>query len=40
MSQAEDDIVLKLLHTADWHLGRRFRSFDDSGARTLSLARL
>lgn len=24
---AEDDVVLKLLHTADWHLGRRFPSF-------------
>ncbi|MEI9948328.1 MAG: DNA repair exonuclease [Pseudomonadota bacterium] len=23
----EDEIVLKLLHTADWHLGRRFPSF-------------
>lgn len=23
----EEDIVLKLLHTADWHLGRRFPSF-------------
>jgi DNA repair exonuclease SbcCD nuclease subunit len=26
---AEDDIVLKLLHTADWHLGRRFKNFSD-----------
>src|SRR5580692_9069548 len=25
----EDEIVLKLLHTADWHLGRRFKSFPD-----------
>ena len=24
---SEDDVVLKLLHTADWHLGRRFPSF-------------
>ena len=27
-----DDIVLKLLHTADWHLGRRFRRFPKNGA--------
>jgi len=26
-TQQEDDIVLRLLHTADWHLGRRFPSF-------------
>jgi len=26
---AEDDIVLKLLHTADWHLGLRFRNFTE-----------
>jgi DNA repair exonuclease SbcCD nuclease subunit len=36
----EDDIVLKLLHTADWHLGRRFRSFGEEQARKLSIARL
>ncbi|MEO8379956.1 MAG: DNA repair exonuclease [Acidobacteriota bacterium] len=35
----EDDIMLKLLHTADWHLGRRFRSFPDEGALKLSRAR-
>jgi DNA repair exonuclease SbcCD nuclease subunit len=34
----EDEIVLKLLHTADWHLGRRFRSFPDD--RKLTRARL
>jgi DNA repair exonuclease SbcCD nuclease subunit len=27
MNSQEDDVVLKLLHTADWHLGRRFPSF-------------
>lgn len=37
---AEDDIMLKLLHTADWHLGRRFRSFSEEGATKLSRARL
>lgn len=26
-TQPEEDLVLKLLHTADWHLGRRFPSF-------------
>jgi DNA repair exonuclease SbcCD nuclease subunit len=36
----EDDIVLKLLHTADWHLGRRFRSFREDQAIKLSRARL
>ncbi len=36
----EDDIVLKLLHTADWHLGRRFRAFPEEGARRLARARL
>lgn len=40
MSEGGEDIVLKLLHTADWHLGRRFRSFDEHGARVLSRARL
>jgi DNA repair exonuclease SbcCD nuclease subunit len=36
----EDDIMLRLLHTADWHLGRLFRSFPDEGALKLSRARL
>jgi DNA repair exonuclease SbcCD nuclease subunit len=36
----EDDIVLKLLHTADWHLGRRFRSFREDQALALSRSRL
>lgn len=39
-SAAEDDIVLKILHTADWHLGRRFSSFDADAQRRLSRARL
>lgn len=37
---AEDDIVLKLLHTADWHLGRRFRSFTEESEKKLTRARL
>jgi DNA repair exonuclease SbcCD nuclease subunit len=36
----EDDIVLKLLHTADWHLGRRFRSFGEEQEKKLTRARL
>ena len=39
-SGVEDDIVLKLLHTADWHLGRRFRSFGEEEERKLTRARL
>jgi len=37
---SEDDIMLKLLHTADWHLGRVFRNFPRDGALKLSRARL
>jgi DNA repair exonuclease SbcCD nuclease subunit len=36
----DDDIVLKLLHTADWHLGRRFRSFSEEQEKKLTRARL
>ena len=32
--------MLKLVHTADWHLGRTFRSFTDEGALKLGRARL
>jgi len=32
--------VLKLLHTADWHLGRRFKSFPDEAQKKLSRARM
>ncbi len=35
-----DDVALKLLHTADWHLGRRFPSFDPNDQIKLSRARL
>lgn len=36
----EDDVALKLVHTADWHLGRRFPSFAAEDQRKLSRARL
>ena len=39
-SMQGDDIMLKLVHTADWHLGRKFRSFPEDGALKLSRARL
>lgn len=35
-----DDVALKLLHTADWHLGKRFPSFDDGDEMQLTRARL
>jgi DNA repair exonuclease SbcCD nuclease subunit len=36
----EEEPVLKLLHTADWHLGRRFRSFSEEQEKRLTRARL
>jgi len=36
----DDDVALKLVHTADWHLGRRFQSFPEADRLTLSRARL
>ncbi|MEY4544281.1 MAG: metallophosphoesterase [Pseudomonadota bacterium] len=38
--QGEEDIVLRLLHTADWHLGKRFPSFSEDQNRRLMQARL
>jgi DNA repair exonuclease SbcCD nuclease subunit len=35
-----EDIMLKFVHTADWHLGRQFKSFAEQDALTLSRARL
>jgi DNA repair exonuclease SbcCD nuclease subunit len=32
--------VIKLLHTADWHLGRRFPSFPEEAQKKLSRARM
>ena len=40
MSQGEPDVALKLLHTADWHLGMRFPSFAEEHQRTLMRARM
>ncbi|MCX4246027.1 metallophosphoesterase family protein [Paraliomyxa miuraensis] len=36
----EDDLALKLLHTADWHLGRRFPSFPTEVGLELMRARM
>lgn len=36
----EDDLALKVVHTADWHLGKRFPSFEQGDARKLMLARM
>ena len=30
----EDDVAFRLLHTADWHLGKRFPSFDEAARQT------
>ncbi len=34
-----DDVVLRILHTADWHLGKSFKSFDDEDEGKLARAR-
>jgi DNA repair exonuclease SbcCD nuclease subunit len=36
----EKDVALKILHTADWHLGRRFPSFSDEDETKLTRARI
>lgn len=36
----QDTVALKLLHTADWHLGRRFSAFDPDDEKKLTRARL
>jgi len=36
----EDEVALKLIHTADWHLGLRFPSFDRPDQPKLTRARL
>lgn len=38
--QEGDDVALKVLHTADWHLGKRFVSFDEADRLKLTRARL
>lgn len=35
----EQDVALKILHTADWHLGLRFSSFGEEDGRKLTRAR-
>jgi DNA repair exonuclease SbcCD nuclease subunit len=40
LSSQPADVVLKILHTADWHLGRRFPSFPDEAQKKLSRARM
>lgn len=39
-SPEADDVALKFLHTADWHLGRKFPNFDKEDQLKLSRARL
>lgn len=36
----EDEVTLTVLHTADWHLGKRFVGFDDADRPALTRARL
>jgi DNA repair exonuclease SbcCD nuclease subunit len=36
----EQDVALKILHTADWHLGLRFPSFGDEDRTKLTRARI
>ncbi len=36
----EEDVVLKLVHTADWHLGKRFLTFPERDRAKLTRARL
>jgi DNA repair exonuclease SbcCD nuclease subunit len=37
--EEEEDVVLKVLHTADWHLGKRFQSFGEEDRKKLTRAR-
>ena len=39
-STGDSDVALTLLHTADWHLGRRFPSFEREQEQRLTRARL
>jgi DNA repair exonuclease SbcCD nuclease subunit len=38
--EEDGDVALKLLHTADWHLGMRFPSFSEEDQLTLMRARM
>jgi DNA repair exonuclease SbcCD nuclease subunit len=40
MSEETEDVALKIVHTADWHLGAPFVSFEEPARTTLSRARL
>ena len=40
MRTGENDVALTLLHTADWHLGRRFPAFEHEQEMRLTRARL
>jgi DNA repair exonuclease SbcCD nuclease subunit len=40
MTQEAEDVALKLLHTADWHIGRRFHTFDERDEQDLRRARV
>lgn len=37
---ADEDVALKILHTADWHLGMRFPQFDEADQPKLTRARM
>jgi DNA repair exonuclease SbcCD nuclease subunit len=39
-SGGADDVMLRVLHTADWHLGKRFLSFPEEAQKKLSRARM
>ncbi len=40
MKAGDDDVVLKLVHSADWHLGMKFGGFSDEAAKKLKRARI
>src|SRR3989442_1778535 len=40
LASEREAVVLRLLHTADWHLGRRFPSFPEEAQKKLSRARM
>jgi DNA repair exonuclease SbcCD nuclease subunit len=40
MKSEEQEVALKILHTADWHLGRRFPSFSEEDETKLTRSRI
>jgi DNA repair exonuclease SbcCD nuclease subunit len=40
MKPEEQEVALKILHTADWHLGRRFPGFSEADEVKLTRARI